>query len=229
MYNMEQNKIIKIKNDINKFKEDYINASTVQKRKISRLVKALTKEIKQIQYSSSEKASKKQQTDFTKTLLKAGSAYSEERTKGYAVNKHEKLRERKKNEKGDALGAFKVVSYYDNLWYKIDGIAIPNYPVIKQYIETELRQQIANNNSKNKLSGFVTIKYLVSVDVDEYVESKEYDGMEHTTSVLAKRYFNSEMAAFNSSSMLRNFITNLIVSFENDLEEAVWTWELVGV
>ena len=42
----------------------------------------------------------------------------------------------------------KDVSFYDNLWYKVEGNAFPNYAVIKQYIENELRQQIANNNSK---------------------------------------------------------------------------------
>ena len=83
------------------------------------------------------------------------------------INKEEKFRERKKNEKGEALGTFKVVSYYDNLHYEYDGIIFPNIPVIKQNIESELRKQIASNNSKHKLSCFITIKYLIQVDNPE--------------------------------------------------------------
>ena len=103
---MEQNKVIKIKNDINKFKGTYADATTVQKRKRSRLIKALAKEIKQIQYASNEKATKKQKSDFGKKLLKAGYAFSEEINKEYLTNKQEKTRERNKYEKGDALGSF---------------------------------------------------------------------------------------------------------------------------
>ena len=67
----------------------------------------------------------------------------------------------KRYEPGAALGSFKVVSFYDNLTTSLSQIRVPHLPVIKQYIETELRKQISLNNSKLKLSGFVTIKYIV--------------------------------------------------------------------
>ena len=60
---------------------------------------------------------------------------------------------------GKALESFKVVSFYNSLYYITDGISITNLPVIKQYIESELRKQLSLNNSKQKLSCFVTTKY----------------------------------------------------------------------
>ena len=211
---MENKKIKNIKNNIDSFKATYAGATTVQKRKITRLIKALTKEIKQIQYANSSKASNQ---SFSKQLLNAGAAYNEERNKGFTINKQERIRERNKYEKGEALGAFKVVSYFDNLWYdhaytatdkitnkpKLIIINVPNYTVIKQLIESELRRQIETNNSKHKLSGFVTIKYTVESEGEE-----------------VNRYFNSEIAVFNSSHVIHSFIVNLISAFENELEQA---------
>ena len=72
------------------------------------------------------------------------------------------------------MSVFKVVNFYDNLHYEIivesageswrvfdnkliwekayEKIVVPNIPVIKQNIESELRKQITANNSKHKLS-----------------------------------------------------------------------------
>jgi hypothetical protein len=82
-------------------------------------------------------------------------------------------------------------------------INVPNYTVIKQLIESELRRQIETNNSKHKLSGFVTIKYTVESEGEE-----------------VNRYFNGEIAVFNSSHVIHSFIVNLISAFENELEQA---------
>ena len=110
--------------------------------------KRASKQAKREAYAVSEKAFKRQKTDFSKQLLNIGSIYNEEKKKEIKINKEEKIRERKKYEPGQALGAFKVVSYYDNLHYFYDGIIFPNIPLIKQNIESELRKQIASNNSK---------------------------------------------------------------------------------
>ena len=92
-------------------------------------------------------------------MLNIGSIYDEEKKKEIKINKQEKVRERKKYEPGHALGAFKVVNFYDNLHYEmtvpgIDAvtkekvyykIVVPNIPVIKQNIESDLRKQITAN------------------------------------------------------------------------------------
>ena len=116
-----------------------------------------------IKVAVEKRAIKKDQKDFSKQLLNIGSIYDEEKKKEIKINKQEKVRERKKYEPGQALGAFKIVYYYDNLYYKmlkefVDGetftirlieIAVPNISLIKNLIENELRRQIASNNSKN--------------------------------------------------------------------------------
>jgi hypothetical protein len=157
--------------------------------------------------------SKKQ---FIKDLLNAGANYNEEKENQTVTDKSVKTRERKKYEKGikDALEAFKVVSFYDNLYYelRVEGggtINVPNIPIIKSLIENELRKQIEQNNSKNKLSGFVTIDVTFLVG----------NGDEQTTEK-QKRFFNSDTSSFVSSKMIGGFINNLVSSFENFLEEA---------
>ena len=40
----------------------------------------------------------------------------------FSINKDEKNRERKKYEPGQALGAFKIVNYYDNLTDEFDEL-----------------------------------------------------------------------------------------------------------
>ena len=132
----------------------------------------------------------------------------------------------KKNEKGEALGTFKVVSYYDNLHYeeiisyiikyseeeeekKYYKLIVLNIPVIKQNIESELRKQIASNNSKHKLSCFITIKYLM----------QEFDPFEKTLKITT-RYFNSYTISLTSSHVISGFINDLIKSFEKELEQA---------
>ena len=207
-------KVIDLQNEIKKLKRSYEQAPTVGKRKISRIIKALTKEIKQIEYSSSIKASKKQQTDFSKSLLNAGSIYNEEKNKGFTINKQEIIRDRKKYEKGEALGAFKIVVFEDHLYYeqvfKEDiKVLVPNIPVIKQLIENELRKQIMYNNSKNKLSSFISIKYTLLVG--DAIEKK---------SDFVNRYFNSDIQVLNTTHSINSFINNIIASFEKELEQA---------
>ena len=124
----------------------------------------------------------------------AGETYNEEKQKKYEVNSSEKLRDRKKYEKKieEALGSFKVVSFYDNLYHTViqddNSIKVPNYPVIKSLIENELRKQIEQNNSKTKLSGFVTIVCLFTVgDADEKtVEVKDFLIVKHQVSIVLK-------------------------------------------
>ena len=73
--------------------------------------------LEKIKSAVEKRAIKKDQKDFSKQLLNIGSIYDEEKKKEFKINKDEKIRERKKYEQGEALGAFKVASYYDNLDY----------------------------------------------------------------------------------------------------------------
>ena len=105
--------------------------------------KRAIKQTKREAYAVSEKAFKRQQTDFSKQLLNIGSVYDEEKKKEIKINKQEKVRERKKYEPGEALGTFKIVNFYDNLHYEmieqeLGKIVVPNIPLIKQNIESEL-------------------------------------------------------------------------------------------
>ena len=150
--------------------------------------------------------SKKQ---FIKDLLNAGLAYGEEKQNQTETNKSVKTRERKKYEKSikDALEAFKVVSFYDNLYYELNvegegRITVPNIPVIKNLIENELRKQIEQNNSKNKLSGFITIDCIFKKGIEQ-----------------KKLFFNSDTSSFISTKMISGFINNLVSSFENFIED----------
>ena len=100
--------------------------------------------LEKIQKAVEKRAIKKDQKDFSKQLLNIGSIYNEEKKKEIKIIKQEKVRERK----GEALGSFKVVSYYDNLHYEkietfIDAVSkekiyyeiiVPNILVIKQNI-----------------------------------------------------------------------------------------------
>ena len=197
--------------------------------------KRAIKQAKREAYAVSEKAIKRQKADFSKQLLNIGSIYNEEKKKEIKINKEEKVRERKKYEPGHALGAFKVVSYYDNLHYeeiisyiikyseeeeekKYYKLIVPNIPVIKQNIESELRKQIASNNSKHKLSCFITIKYLMQVDEPEEKKVK-----------IEQRYFNSDIINLTSSHVISGFINYLIKSFEQELEMAQKTSDLIFI
>ena len=112
----------------------------------------------------SDTISKKQ---FIKDLFNAGSAYVEEKKKIIPTNSSQTEREVKKGERSALGGKFKVVKYYDNLDLLLYAeqmgmrIIVPNEPVIKNFIDTSLRKQIAENNSKEKLKCFITIKYNV--------------------------------------------------------------------
>jgi hypothetical protein len=68
-------------------------------------------------------------------------------------------------------------------------------------------KQIASNNSKHKLSCFITIKYLM----------REDDPLEEKPRIIL-RYFNSNIINLTSSHVISGFINNLIKSFEKQLE-----------
>ena len=88
-------------------------------------------------------------------------------------------------------------------------VVVPNFPVIKQNIESELRKQIASNNSKNKLSCYITIKYLMMyLDPEEKIPE------------IQERYFNSDIISLTSSRVISGFINDLINAFEKELELA---------
>ena len=110
----------------------------------------------------SDTISKKQ---FIKDLFNAGIAYGEEKKKVIPTNTSQTEREIRKGEQSALGGKFKVVKYYDNLDLLLEveqmglRIIVPNESVIKHYIDTSLRKQIAENSSKEKLKCFITIKY----------------------------------------------------------------------
>ena len=105
------NKLFSYNNKVYKTEAAMKNAKTMDAKRAS-------KQAKREAYAVSEKAFKKQQTDFFKQLLKIGLIYDEEKKKEFQINKQEKVRERKKYEKGQALGSFKIVYYNDNLYIK---------------------------------------------------------------------------------------------------------------
>ena len=61
--------------------------------------KRAIKQAKREAHAVSEKAFKRQKTDFSKQLLNIGSIYNEEKKKEIKINKQEKVRERKKMKK----------------------------------------------------------------------------------------------------------------------------------
>jgi hypothetical protein len=57
-------------------------------------------------------------------------------------------------------------------------IGIPNNTVIKNLIDNKLRRQITSNNSKNKLSCFISIKFtmlIIQTDGDETEEERWFN------------------------------------------------------
>ena len=109
-YSMNNNLTFSYNNKVYKTEAAMKKAKTMDAKRAS-------KQAKREAYAVSEKAFKRQQTDFSKQLLKIGSIYDEEKKKEIKINRQEN-RKRKAFEKGQALGTFKVVSYYDNLHYK---------------------------------------------------------------------------------------------------------------
>ena len=209
------NKLFSYNNKVYKTEAAMKKAKTMDAKRAS-------KQAKREAYAVSEKAFKRQQTDFSKQLLKIGSIYDEEKKKEFKINKQEKVRERKKYEPGQALGSFKIVYYDDNLYikYKIEledfesfstsliEIGIPNNTVIKNLIDNELRRQITSNNGKNKLSCFISIKFTMLFVDKELNESVE------------ERWFNSSTTSLTSTHVLNSFINNIIVQFENCIENS---------
>ena len=208
----------------NKYYEDIVNKrnATIQKKREAKVAKKqaiLEKLENDIEYLQKVKATVQKRQDtiskkqFIKDLMTAGEAYGEEKQNKTEVNNTITLRDRKKYEKGikNALESIKVVSFYDDLYYEVvqDGmrIKVPNISVIKSLIESTLRKQIEENNSKNKLSGFVTILVKFKIVGDEKTVTQE------------KRFFNSETSSFHSSKMISGFINNMVSSFESFLEE----------
>ena len=73
-------------------------------------------------------------------------------------------------------------------------IAVPNISLIKNLIENELRRQIASNNSKHKLSCFISIKFTMLVIQTEDVDIEQ------------ERWFNSSITNLTSTHVLNSFI-----------------------
>ena len=104
--------------------------ATIQKKRDAKLAKKqaiLDKINNDIEYLNKVKSSVEKRKDtisknqFIKDLMIAGETYGLEKNKIQTVNTTEKLRDRKKYEKRieNALESFKVVSFYDYLYYKI--------------------------------------------------------------------------------------------------------------
>ena len=231
---MNNNLIFSYNNKVYKTEATMKKAKTMDAKRAAKENKKQTYHKKhgseKIKAAVEKRAIKKDQKDFPKQLLNIGSTYDEERKKEFKINKDEIIRERKKYEQGQALGSFKVVSYHDILHYEkivpfissFSGekiyyeVLVPNIPVIKQNIESELRKQIASNNSKHKLSCFITIKYMLTVDDPEEKKVK-----------IEQRYFNSDIINLTSSHVISGFINYLIKSFEQELEMAQKTSGLI--
>ena len=87
-------------------------------------------------------------------------------------------------------------------------IGIPNNTVIKNLIDNELRRQITSNNSKNKLSCFISIKFTMLIVHKDLNETEDV------------RWFNSFTTSLTSTHVLNSFIKNVIVEFENCIEKS---------
>ena len=156
---MNNNLIFSYNNKVYKTEAAMKKAKTMDAKRAAKENKKQTYHKKhgseKIKAAVEKRAIKKDQKDFPKQLLNIGSTYDEERKKEFKINKDEIIRERKPYEKGEALGVFKIVSYYDDLDYIIEDdddfdindvtgekfniqIVFPNIPVIKQNIESEL-------------------------------------------------------------------------------------------
>ena len=71
-----------------------------------------------------------------------------------------------------------------------------------------MRRQITSNNGENKLSCFISINItllFVDKDLNESVE---------------ERWFNSSTTSLTSTHVLNSFINNIIVQFENCIENS---------
>jgi hypothetical protein len=87
-------------------------------------------------------------------------------------------------------------------------IEIPNKTVIKNLIDNELRRKITSNNSKNKLSCFISIKFTMLLIHTDWTETEE------------ERWFNSSTTSLTSTHVLNNFINNVIVEFKNCIKKS---------
>ena len=87
-YSMNNNLTFSYNNKVYKTEAALKKAKTMD-------AKRAIKKAKREAYAVSEKAFKRQQTDFSKQLLNIGSIYNEEKEKEIKINKEEKFRERK--------------------------------------------------------------------------------------------------------------------------------------
>ena len=109
------NKVYKTEAAMKKAKTTDVKRATKENKKQAYHKKHGEEKIK---VAVDKRAIKKDQKDFSKQLLNIGLIYDDEKKKEIKINKKEKVRERKKYEQGEALGAFKVVSHHDNLHYE---------------------------------------------------------------------------------------------------------------
>ena len=98
-------------------------------------------------------------------------------------------------------------------------IVVPNEPVIKSYIDTSLRKQIAENNSKEKLKCFITIKYNLCEDIPKNTRLIN-NGFRESIVDLEKRFTNGLIFTLNSSAIIGNIQNQIIDEFNNDLEKS---------
>jgi len=138
--------------------------ATIQKKRDAKLAKKqliLDKINNDIEYLNKVKRAVEKRKDtiskkeFIKDLFNAGAAYSEEKQKVHNFNTIQTEREARKGERDALNGKFKLNKYYDNMdmWAEVivDNksyrLIVPNESVIKNYIDNNLRKQIADNNS----------------------------------------------------------------------------------
>ena len=166
--------------------------------------------------------------EFIKDLFNAGAAYGEEKEKEKDVNSKQSERQRKKYEKGEALGAkFKINKYYDNLDMLMNvevgnkniRVVVPHDVVIKQYIDSNLRKQIEINNSKEKLKCYIAIEYKLCDDTPDNVNLINRDMRENIQDTIT-HWTNGLIFTLNSSAMIANVQSQILEKLYNDLEES---------
>ena len=227
-YNMNNNKnyqeiIEKRKATIQKKRDAKIAKKQVILDKINNNIEYLNK-VKSAVEKRKDTISKK---EFIKDLFNAGAAFGEEMKKGHNFNTSQTERETRKGERDALNGKFKLNKYYDNMdmWAEvvIDNqsyrLIVPNESVIKNYIDINLRKQISDNNSKEKLKCYITIKYTVVKDTEQnlyLISSGSKELIEETYN----HFTNGQIFTINTSSMIFEVQNQIIQQLNKDLEES---------
>ena len=208
--------------------------ATIEKKREKKVAKKQTileKINNDIEYLNKVKSAVEKRKDtiskkeFIKDLFNAGIAYGEEKDKGFNVKTTQSERERKKTEKGEALGAkFKINKYYDNLDMLLniengDRIVVPHDVVIKQYIDSNLRKQIEVNNSKEKLKCYIAIEYKLCEDTPDNINLINHDMRDDIKDTIT-HWTNGEIFTLNSSAMISHVQSQILEKLYHDLEES---------